>query len=312
MSEELCRWNWNRQAYQRLEICFIRSGDQVRSNKVEVEKLVSSLISWSPLSESRPCPIQVRTIFPARSRIKFNPARHRSFASIRIGVQFTIQTDGQARVRRCNLRAPVLEKNSRRSSESRTGRHWQLRNPPLFIVHDNALNQSSPFHRVRCTHGNTQRRGEEKTINLRSCLRAIFKLSLSSSQSPPRTVVRRDRCVCFSSRSAAKCVNKCTADRKAMAIDAEKVKNCVKTYSLTAFTLLGVLGGVALGFGLRSLDRERWWTKREVMYVQFIGDVYLRMLNGLILPFMVSAIISAVGSLELKTSWRIGLRSVAW
>lgn len=97
-----------------------------------------------------------------------------------------------------------------------------------------------------------------------------------------------------------------------MAIDKEKVKNCLKTYSLTAFTVLSVLGGVILGFVLRSIEREKWWSKREVMYVQFIGDVYLRMLNGLVLPFMVSSLITAVGSLELKTSWRIGLRCAAW
>ena len=97
-----------------------------------------------------------------------------------------------------------------------------------------------------------------------------------------------------------------------MAISKEKVKNCLKTYSLTGCTVLGVIGGIILGFILRSIEREKWWTKREVMYVQFIGDVYLRMLNGLVLPFMVSSIIAAVGSLELKTSWRIGARCAAW
>lgn len=97
-----------------------------------------------------------------------------------------------------------------------------------------------------------------------------------------------------------------------MAIDKKQVKNFLKTYSLTAFTVLGVLGGIILGFLLRSIEREKWWTKREVMYVQFVGDVYLRMLNGLVLPFMISSIITAVGSLELKTSWRIGLRCAIW
>lgn len=97
-----------------------------------------------------------------------------------------------------------------------------------------------------------------------------------------------------------------------MPIDRNKIKKLVKSYALTFLTIGGVLGGVALGFVLRSIQRERWWTKREVMYVQFVGDIYLRMLKCLILPLMVSAVVSAVGSLELKTSWRIGVRSFLW
>ena len=97
-----------------------------------------------------------------------------------------------------------------------------------------------------------------------------------------------------------------------MPLDIEKVKKYLKNYTLTFLTVIGVAAGLVLGFILRSLERERWWTKREVMYVQFLGDLYLRMLTCLILPLMISAVVSAIGSLELKTSWKIGVRSFLW
>ena len=97
-----------------------------------------------------------------------------------------------------------------------------------------------------------------------------------------------------------------------MPLDVEKIKAYFRTYTLTLLTVIGVAGGIVVGFLLRSLERERWWTKREVMYVQFLGDLYLRMLNCLVLPLMMSAVVSAIGSLELENSWKIGLKSFLW
>lgn len=48
------------------------------------------------------------------------------------------------------------------------------------------------------------------------------------------------------------------------------------------------------------------------MYVNFFGDLFLRMLKGLIIPLLVASIVSSVGSLDLSLSKKIGFRAIAW
>ncbi|CAL4102437.1 unnamed protein product, partial [Meganyctiphanes norvegica] len=46
------------------------------------------------------------------------------------------------------------------------------------------------------------------------------------------------------------------------------------------------------------------------MYVGFIGELYLRALKALIIPLIVSSIISAIGNIDLSLSTKIGLRAI--
>ena len=54
------------------------------------------------------------------------------------------------------------------------------------------------------------------------------------------------------------------------------------------------------------------WSEREVMYVSYIGEIFLRMLKALILPLIVPSLITAVGSLDLSLSGKVGMRAVAY
>lgn len=85
-------------------------------------------------------------------------------------------------------------------------------------------------------------------------------------------------------------------------------KKRISKHGLTLSTVLGVAAGIFLGLILRSNDRQ--WTKREIMYVDFPGHLFLRMLKGLILPLIISSIISAIGNLDLSLSGKIGKRSI--
>lgn len=78
---------------------------------------------------------------------------------------------------------------------------------------------------------------------------------------------------------------------------------------LTVFTVIGVVGGTITGLIIKSVQ-DKPWTPREVMYLQFPGDVFLRMLKALIVPLLTSSIISAVGSLDLSLSKKIAMRSI--
>lgn len=48
------------------------------------------------------------------------------------------------------------------------------------------------------------------------------------------------------------------------------------------------------------------------MYVQFLGDLFLRMLKMLIVPLLTCSIISAIGNLDLSLSKRIGIQSILY
>ncbi|XP_046417572.1 excitatory amino acid transporter 1-like [Neodiprion fabricii] len=89
-----------------------------------------------------------------------------------------------------------------------------------------------------------------------------------------------------------------------------RLKSCMSENLLTILTVMGVVGGTVLGLILRNVRDSGDWSKREIMYVQFMGDLFLRMLKALILPLIVSSIVSAIGSLDLSLSGKIGSRSI--
>ena len=80
----------------------------------------------------------------------------------------------------------------------------------------------------------------------------------------------------------------------------EKLRGCLRTNFLTIGTMAGVIGGVIFGLILRNCKET--WSEREVMYVSYIGEIFLRMLKALILPLIVPSLITAVGSLDMSLS----------
>jgi len=93
-------------------------------------------------------------------------------------------------------------------------------------------------------------------------------------------------------------------------LNREKVSGCLRSSGLTLATLAGVIGGVIFGLSLRT--RAEPWTDREVMYVSYIGELFLRMLKALILPLIVPSLITAVGSLDMSLSGKVGLRAIVY
>jgi len=90
----------------------------------------------------------------------------------------------------------------------------------------------------------------------------------------------------------------------------EKVKGCLKGSALTLATLAGVIGGVIFGLCLRT--REAPWSEREVVYVSYVGNLFLRMLKALILPLIIPSLVAAVGSLDMSISGKVGGRAVGY
>ena len=57
---------------------------------------------------------------------------------------------------------------------------------------------------------------------------------------------------------------------------------------------------------------DKPWTKRDAMYVSFIGNLFLSMLKSIIIPLIIPSVIASIGSLDLSLSKKVGLRSVAY
>jgi len=96
-----------------------------------------------------------------------------------------------------------------------------------------------------------------------------------------------------------------------MAGSSSKIIDFLRHNILTILNILGVIGGVVVAVVLRA-SRDEKWTAREVMYVGFVGELFLRILKSLILPLIMSSMISAVGSLDLSLSGRIGTRAIVY
>lgn len=91
----------------------------------------------------------------------------------------------------------------------------------------------------------------------------------------------------------------------------QKMRSFLRHNALTILTVCGVIGGAVLGIILRN-SREERWTPREIMYINYLGDLFLRMLKSLILPLIISSLVSAIGSLDLSLSGKIGVRAIGY
>ena len=91
----------------------------------------------------------------------------------------------------------------------------------------------------------------------------------------------------------------------------ETIKDKIMKNLLPILTIISVISGVFVAFMLR-ISREEPWTPREVMYIGYIGEVYLRALKALIIPLIVSSIIAAIGNLDLSLSKKIGFLAITY
>uniref|UniRef100_A0A914WKV3 Amino acid transporter n=1 Tax=Plectus sambesii TaxID=2011161 RepID=A0A914WKV3_9BILA len=73
---------------------------------------------------------------------------------------------------------------------------------------------------------------------------------------------------------------------------------------LLLLTVLGVITGISLGVTLWNPDGG--WSKRELIYLAFPGELFVRMLKMLILPLIISSIVSSLACLDSSTAGKLG------
>ena len=90
----------------------------------------------------------------------------------------------------------------------------------------------------------------------------------------------------------------------------DQVQKIMKDNMLPLCTFSAVLGAIILGIFIRAASGK--WTERELMYLEFPGEMFLRCLKCLTIPLIISSLVSALGNLDLRLSGQIGKRALIY
>ncbi|XP_051957395.1 excitatory amino acid transporter 1-like isoform X1 [Xyrauchen texanus] len=96
--------------------------------------------------------------------------------------------------------------------------------------------------------------------------------------------------------------------RKMGGITRDGVKTFLRRNTFVIFTVAAVVVGVLLGFALRPHNLSI----REVKYFSFPGELLMRMLQMLILPLIISSLVTGISSLDSKASGKMGIRAIIY
>ena len=81
---------------------------------------------------------------------------------------------------------------------------------------------------------------------------------------------------------------------------------------IASLTVVAVVFAMIIGVCIRNYWNEPKWTQRQLTYLEFPGELFLRSLMWLIIPLIVSSMISALGSLEGSFAGKIGARALVY
>ncbi|XP_029819781.1 excitatory amino acid transporter 4 isoform X2 [Manacus vitellinus] len=98
------------------------------------------------------------------------------------------------------------------------------------------------------------------------------------------------------------------AKKRMHSITAQSTKSFFRRNAFVLFTIAAVLLGIILAFSLRPYQL----TYRQIKYFSFPGELLMRMLQMLVLPLIVSSLITGMASLDSRVSGKMGMRAIVY
>lgn len=95
----------------------------------------------------------------------------------------------------------------------------------------------------------------------------------------------------------------------------EEKKNTIKFPHGKLFilvTIIAIILGIILGIILRFVPGWEFHEKKKIFYLRFPGDLLINMQKMLILPLIVSSVISSLASLKGSATGKMGIRAVVY
>nr|XP_043882521.1 excitatory amino acid transporter 1-like isoform X1 [Solea senegalensis]XP_043882523.1 excitatory amino acid transporter 1-like isoform X1 [Solea senegalensis]XP_043882524.1 excitatory amino acid transporter 1-like isoform X1 [Solea senegalensis]XP_043882525.1 excitatory amino acid transporter 1-like isoform X1 [Solea senegalensis]XP_043882526.1 excitatory amino acid transporter 1-like isoform X1 [Solea senegalensis]XP_043882527.1 excitatory amino acid transporter 1-like isoform X1 [Solea s len=98
------------------------------------------------------------------------------------------------------------------------------------------------------------------------------------------------------------------ARKRVQSITKDDVKRFFMKNAFVILTVAAVIFGIILGFSLRPYKM----TYREVTFLAFPGELLMRMLQMLVLPLLVSSLITGMAALDSRASGKMGMKAVIY
>lgn len=99
-----------------------------------------------------------------------------------------------------------------------------------------------------------------------------------------------------------------TTEERSAPLEPTGWRKCVIHNTMLVVTLVGVVAGIALGFGLRPYQLG----PDTLVLISYPGELFMRLLKLMILPLIIASLIAGSASLNAKMSGRIAVRTLVY